>query len=433
MILGYLFLVAAIVLCFVPIRTESGKTNWVGLLGPFICFVIGTYRTSFGAYALLTGVAILVAGAAILVSRRYASFAIYLLWSGFLLSVATTAVLIANLFQNPTSGPIGKEDRADHKPLPVVEQTPQDLIAQPWSTYDQHCDWPVASLMCKLCKIAYEPPIVARPQFKKDFGWESESINGGSMQGYVIDAGDDAIIVLRGTENHKFDIVQDLLFLKAKTPQGSMHGGFVEGYDSMHDQVKLALEKFEAKRVWITGHSLGGGMSIVCAYRIIKDERYPIAGVMTFGQPKTVLQGMADFLHPQLDGHYVFFVNDMDPVTRLVSPYKHFGHMVRWNDVDIIRSTPKKPLAFSAGPDAEPNKTSEAVQEEGYIDDLNDEQLDRLIENPNASLDAEDDSVDYIDGKPVMKGTLPDVNDHNLDAYLLMLEILRTHSTAKRP
>ena len=154
----------------------------------------------------------------------------------------------------------------------------------------------------------------------------------------MIDAGDDSIITLRGTEKHEYDILQDLRFLEAKTEQGGMHGGFAKGYNPMHDQVVTLLERYETKRVWITGHSLGGGLAVVCAYRLLVDDKYPIAGMMTFGQPKVVRQDLAEFHMPKLHGKFVFFVNDMDPVTRLISPYVHFGHMVRWTDSEIERS-----------------------------------------------------------------------------------------------
>ena len=277
--------------------------------------------------------------------------------------------------------------------------------------------------MLDLSDIAYDPPVTAREKIKKQLGWDSESINAGSMQGYVIDAGDDSIITLRGTEKHEYDILQDLRFLEAKTEKGGMHGGFAKGYNPMHDQVITLLDRYDTKRVWITGHSLGGGLAVVCAYRLLVDGKYPIAGMMTFGQPKVVRQDLIKFLAPKLDGKYVFFVNDMDPVTRLISPYEHFGHMVRWTDDKIERS--KKLVMYSNSKD-DPSGSS-AYQEAGYIEGMTDAELQEFLQQCE---DAQKPKYDEK-GNLLVQGFIPNIYDHRLKSYRFMLEKLRTHSTKR--
>lgn len=252
-------------------------------------------------------------------------------------------------------------------------------------------------------------------------GMESESINAGSMQGYVIDAGEDSVIILRGTEPHEYDIIQDLRFLKAKSSQGSMHGGFVNGYMPMHSQVSKLLARYDTKRVWITGHSLGGGLAIVCAHQLLVDGTYPIAGVMTFGQPKVVQVDMAAFLEPRLDGKYVFFVNDMDPVTRVIDPYVHFGHMVRWTDSEIERSKGNPSLTLMQSTPAVAN----TEPENGYIESMSDRELEIYI---NKIEQANTPKYDK-DGNLIVEGYIPNVYDHFLTSYQRMLDELRTHST----
>jgi pimeloyl-ACP methyl ester carboxylesterase len=273
--------------------------------------------------------------------------------------------------------------------------------------------------MLELSDMAYDAPATARKRIR-ELGWESESINAGSMQGYVIDAGDDSVVTLRGTERHEYDILQDLRFLSVKTEQGSMHGGFARGYNAMHDQVTMLLDQYETKRVWLTGHSLGGGLAVVCAYRLIDEGKYPIAGLMTFGQPKVLRSDLADYLGPKLDGKYVFFVNDMDPVTRLVSPYQHFGHMVRWNDSEIERS---RMLLMSSE-----SGLSNVGQESGYIEGMNEEEFQELLQQSEDAVTPKFSE----DGEPLMQGYVPNVFDHKLDSYRAMLEQLRTHASPKR-
>jgi pimeloyl-ACP methyl ester carboxylesterase len=272
--------------------------------------------------------------------------------------------------------------------------------------------------MLELSDIAYLPPSQARDKIR-ELGWESESINGGSMQGYVIDAGDDSIVAFRGTEGDEYDIAQDLRFIGVKTEQGSMHGGFAKGYAALHSQVIDLLKRYQTKRVWLTGHSLGGGLAVVCAYRLLNETDYQIAGMMTFGQPKVVRSKLSSYLTPKLDGKYVFFVNDMDPVTRLISPYEHLGHMVRWTDNDIERS---QMLVMSKGPDSEPTG-----QEAGYVEGMTDAEFRELLTQTDDSKKPKFDK----DGKPLVQGFVPNVYDHYLDGYRGMLENLRTHGSQR--
>ncbi len=370
--------------------------------------------TELGPY-LLCGCTAMVAVALLRFVPNLLSRLLLTIGFGGFLGVAF--VVIAGLFHSPSHDAIDVEDRTDWIP-PVRELKPQELLSLAWSSRDRNADWPVASLMLELSDIAYDAPATARKRIR-ELGWESESINAGSMQGYVINAGGDSIITLRGTERHEYDILQDLRFLGVKTEQGSMHGGFAKGYNPMHNQVIELLDQYETKRVWLTGHSLGGGLAVVCAYRLVIDGKYPIAGLMTFGQPKVLRSDLANYLGPKLDGKYVFFVNDMDPVTRLISPYHHFGHMVRWNDSEIERSRMML-MSFESGSASE-------GQEAGYIDGMSDSEYEELLHRSEDAITPKFSE----DGEPLMYGFLPDVLDHKLDSYRFMLDQLQHHSTRK--
>lgn len=335
--------------------------------------------------------------------------------------VGTIIVVLLSLNSRPINDDGDTEDRSDFAPKPIVQRTPQELLAVEWSTSDQNSDWPVAALMLELSDIAYQSPVEARRSLKEMGFSASESINAGSMQGYVIDAGDDSIIALRGTESHEYDLLQDLRFLRRKTDDGSMHGGFASGYDPMHSQVLQLLEQYETKRVWLTGHSLGGALAVVCAYRLSKDGDYPIAGVMTFGQPKVVRSDMAEFLGEKLAGRYVFFVNQLDPVARLINPYEHFGHMVWWDGSKIERS--KYLVLFGAGDES---GATNPISESGYVESMSDEDLNELIRELEQSGTPTYDK----DGNLVVQGVFDRGRDHYLDSYREMLEVLRTHRSA---
>lgn len=393
-------------------RSNNGLSVFLRsiLVGAIAFGLLATFSGSWPWCLLFFGVICLIAFSRAIPSRYFMP----LLGFGFGGGLGVALVIVVGLFLIPSKDRIVIEDRTDWETPPQKELTPKELLALEWSSRDRNAYWPVASLMLELSDIAYLPPSQARDKIR-ELGWESESINGGAMQGYVIDAGDDSIVTFRGTEGDEYDIAQDLRFIGVKTEQGSMHGGFAKGYAALHSQVIDLLKRYQTKRVWLTGHSLGGGLAVVCAYRLLSETDYQIAGMMTFGQPKVVRSKLSSYLTPKLDGKYVFFVNDMDPVTRLISPYEHFGHMVRWTDNDIERS---QILVMSNGPESEPTG-----QEAGYVEGMTDAEFqDLLRETEEASTPKFDEN-----GNQLVQGFVPNAYDHFLDAYRVMLEKLRTH------
>ena len=140
--------------------------------------------------------------------------------------------------------------------------------------------------------------------------------------------------------------------------------------------------------------------------------------MMTFGQPMAVDSTMRKWLTPRLDGKYVFFVNDMDLVTRFVEPYVHCGEMVHWTGSDIERS--KLLTLMGAGPDQDPTEATRL-----YIDSKSNDELDALIDQ----LEGNAEPVRGQDGRIVTRGTAPSASDHQLQNYAKMLEKLRTHRT----
>jgi hypothetical protein len=244
--LGTVFLVLGTICCYLAFGRDTKKSAFAYWGSAFLLFSCGAFLTNRAPYiAAIAGVFSLMFLMVHFIwplpkRARVVGFSI-----GFLTFAAALLVAFAGIYQRPSKDQTDIEDRTDWEPMPVIELTPQELLALDWSAADEHSDWPVANLMLELSNIAYRTPVDAR-RLIAELGFPvSESINAGAMQGYVIDAGDDAIIALRGTENHEYDLLQDLRFLKARTDHGSMHGGFVNGYDPMHDQVLQLLEQFE--------------------------------------------------------------------------------------------------------------------------------------------------------------------------------------------
>ncbi|XZE55878.1 lipase family protein [Planctomycetaceae bacterium SH139] len=409
--LGYALLCAAIVLVW---RQPTERKSWVPLFAAFGFASAGVYFTGMIPHAAAAGVLMFAIAATRFVQPEFARF---LLAASAIAFLASAMAFSVGQFGNPWAGETRKEDRNDWEPIVIRDLTDIEKLDLPWSTTDKTADWPVMEIMRDLCQISYLDPVDARSKIE-DRGFESETINSGSMNGYVVKAGDHAIIVLRGTESSLYDVLQDLLFIKSTNDNGSMHGGFRSGYSvSMHRQVNDLLERFRAKQVWITGHSLGGALSVVCAHDLLVDDKYPIAGVMTFGQPKVVRSDMRRFLEPKLDGKYVFFVNDMDPVVRAVDPFTHFGHMVRYSDGEIERSERSLLRSFGAA-----DSQSTQTQNDQFPDSFSEAKLDAYIQNlsqPQSPM------TNAPSGEPpLMQGWLPTPSDHFIANYREMVDFL---------
>lgn len=328
-----------------------------------------------------------------------------------LLVLASVLTFGSKLFLSPYSGKTVIEDRDGFAPQPKPVGGTKALLEASWSTRDHYSNWPVSELMLELSRRAYDDPIEAREAFEK-LGFESETLNDGSMQGYALAIDDTVVLCFRGTEiDDSSDVLQDLKFIRSRKSGGSIHFGFDSGYMGMHKQVLKFLEQHKPARVWITGHSLGGALSVVCAYHLLQDTDVSIAGIMTFGQPMTVSKNLAATLDSQLGDKYVYFINDMDPVARAVEPYVHFGFMVHYVDGKIIKSDPPLLKYGATGSDYETPQS---------IDTLSDSELDQVIK------ELEDSETPTLDenGKPVVKGFIPNVFDHFLDSYQSVVDAL---------
>jgi hypothetical protein len=68
--------------------------------------------------------------------------------------------------------------------------------------------------------------------------------------------------------------------------------------------------------VWITGHSLGGALALLAAWRF-KRKFIPVHQVYTFGAPMVGNQETSDAIDRELPDRIFRFVNTEDPVPKL--------------------------------------------------------------------------------------------------------------------
>jgi hypothetical protein len=122
------------------------------------------------------------------------------------------------------------------------------------------------------------------------------------------------------------DLSTDLKVRKAEwLHDGSVHRGFMTAYISVMAQIVGYVAP--AKRIIITGHSLGGALATLCADDLA-NLHFPVAEVCTFGSPRVGNGSFARHYNEELEFATLRFVNAGDPVPHVpwvFGTYRHVG------------------------------------------------------------------------------------------------------------
>ncbi len=151
------------------------------------------------------------------------------------------------------------------------------------------------------------------------------------------------VIACRGSDEQVEDWWHNFNFNQNGDYDGYVHRGFYESANSIWTPLVRYLNATWERDdvVWITGHSLGGAMATLLA-RWLHHEKWKIAGVYTFGQPRA---GDDDYAaaYPLEDVHYRF-VNSRDIVPQLPLPwmgpqvsYKHVGTSYKFDEAGVLQ------------------------------------------------------------------------------------------------
>jgi len=196
--------------------------------------------------------------------------------------------------------------------------------------------WDAVFCMSRISELVYEDEPVVRQQLV-EWGFESKCITVDSMVVHVAWNDDALVIAFRGT-NELADWVVNLNFATHAIIEGRVHAGWYSAYKSLEPQILEALpaDGERPRKVWITGHSLGGALAVACDYAFVK-RRLPVSSTVTFGQPMVVDSRMAAFLGASNAGRYVRVVNENDIVTKIPPwTFVHFGKLAWFRGESVI-------------------------------------------------------------------------------------------------
>ena len=133
--------------------------------------------------------------------------------------------------------------------------------------------------------------------------------------GIVLSGGDLIVVAFRGTDE-RADWLTNLNILLKRSPLGLVHRGFMEAAESFWPELARYLLEGEdnGRRVWVTGHSLGGAVALLAATKLLVEDHVPIAGLYTFGQPPVGATSFCSAFEEQRPFPMFRFINHTDAV-----------------------------------------------------------------------------------------------------------------------
>lgn len=149
---------------------------------------------------------------------------------------------------------------------------------------------------------------------------------------------DSQYIAFRGTDDFS-DIVEDISIFKVNRGKfgGKVQDGFADAYEQVRPFILRNVSR--SKKVYITGHSLGAAMAILCAVEL-KGLGYNVQKMYTFGQPRVGNADWKKFFG--ITGIELYrIVNGTDIVTRIPKLFAyHVGTPVYLDDGKIVKEQP---------------------------------------------------------------------------------------------
>lgn len=295
------------------------------------------------------------------------------------------------------------------RPNPLAQKPLADRLCEPWSSMAE--EFPPAGIdMAKCALLAYDTPVKWRKRVP-ELGYEDHvAIVQGCAKAIVMTIGDEAVVAFQGTDDAG-DWLANLDKDPAVPPDDPVHSGFLKTYRSVAKQVQDALTDIGIRHVWITGHSLGGAMSVLCAIELMRTDMIDVRGVITFGQPLLLAPSFALEANKLLAGRHLRFIYEDDIVTRIVPGFRGGGSSIWFKN-----GTPAfiGPRMRAAAIEADKNAVMELDVEDGPPPLTDDE-----FEAEKARIRAERaESSEPRPGEPLVAQGLPTAKDHPMGLYL---------------
>ena len=174
----------------------------------------------------------------------------------------------------------------------------------------------LAKLTAALSRLAYKDGPTAESGAADHGLSEFRFFTASSTQAFIAADPTRRFLAFRGTEStNPVDWARDAQFKPRPAVLGRAHSGFDAALDEVWPDIVAELAG-DARPLIITGHSLGGGLSIIAAARLVEAQTHPSA-VYVFGCPRTGLGDFRDAYDAALRDVTFRVINHIDLVTRV--------------------------------------------------------------------------------------------------------------------
>ena len=194
-----------------------------------------------------------------------------------------------------------------------------------------------AHVLALASDLAYLPEAQGAEAFRSQLGLEARLISVGNTQAYIASNDQHVVVAFRGTEAPtSIEGLKDWLLTDAMNlliiPEGDLgtdfiaagvgarfHLGFMKALADIWDPVFAAVveeQKKNERPLWITGHSLGGALAQLAAWRF-KRKFIAVHQVYTFGAPMVGNAAAAEAFDRELGERIFRYVNTKDPIPKL--------------------------------------------------------------------------------------------------------------------
>ena len=285
-----------------------------------------------------------------------------------------------------------------------------------------------AQILAQASAIAYRQPAKCESWAAvSGFTGPFDFFDSADTQGFVAESADAIIVAFRGTQpNHPMDWFVDFRATHGVWDHnvGHVHGGF---YSALRKVWRATLANGEIlprrllnggdKTIWITGHSLGGALAVLCAAQALFVSNIPVQGVYTFGQPRVGNKEFADAVNAELGSGIFRFVNDRDIVPRVplfTMEFCHYGgqrffdHTGRATIAEAAVETSAGALTFARGA----LNLSVIGQAAGLVT----EGLESLL---NGDFTKQHEQAFRERATEILKGGIENIEDHSMDGHYL--------------
>ncbi len=196
-----------------------------------------------------------------------------------------------------------------------------------------------ALFLAEACNLAYCDEAEGVAEFRNRLGLQAQLISVNNTQVYVGQNESVLVVAFRGSQSPTtLDGLKDWLLTNANNylilPQGQIgtdfaaagvgarfHRGFLQALGDIWERLLAAVSQLvEAsdRPLWVTGHSLGGALALMAAWRLQRNF-IKVHEVVTFGAPMVGNAAAAQAFEQEFAGKIFRYVNLEDPVPLLPS------------------------------------------------------------------------------------------------------------------